>query len=437
MDRRRFPLGCSQWIAWILVGLALSPAAPARTLYVSALTGSNANAGTDSGSPLATLQYAEGLTNPGDTVLIMSGTYTSAAPGENILLIDRSGTASAPITYEAYPGQRPILSFSNAWAAVRISANYITIEGLEIVGNAASISASYGFAEARDLLNPLTNGDGIDVSPPPSGQTPHHITIRSMIIHDVPGGGIAADGADYVTIANDLVFNTSNWSPYGDSAISLYEPNDIDDNTGYKNVIEGNITYDNTENVPCVCRDYAQISDGNGIIVDDNRHTQDGGAPYNGRTLIAYNVSFDNGGSGIHAFASQHVDILSNTAYGNNLTSSINEGQIFSASGLDVKIVDNILAAPAAKFVTTSSDNAGSVIEDYNILFDIGGSLLMPIPSGSHDLAADPRLVDPSSGNFSLLPGSPALGSAEPAPLMAATVPASVGVISGSNRGAE
>ncbi len=43
--------------------------------YVSASTGNNANTGLSETSALASIQNAANLTNPGDTVFIMNGTY--------------------------------------------------------------------------------------------------------------------------------------------------------------------------------------------------------------------------------------------------------------------------------------------------------------------------------------------------------------------------
>ena len=72
------------------------------TYYVSSILGSDNNAGTSATSPLAILQAAEGLVKPGDTVEVINGTYTGPYYG-NVLTITTSGTASAPITFEAAP----------------------------------------------------------------------------------------------------------------------------------------------------------------------------------------------------------------------------------------------------------------------------------------------------------------------------------------------
>ena len=434
MPRSRLTYGS----ALLLSSGVIAPAHTlAKTLYVSALTGGNWGPGTNARAPLATIQYAEGLTNPGDTVLVMNGTYTNSSPGSNIVFVQRSGTAAAPITYKAYPGHHPVLHYTNSWAAIRVSANYIVLDGFQIVGNAATVSSSYGLSQARNLDNAITNGVGIDVDQPSANVTPHHITIQNMIIHDTSGDGIAVNDADYITIQHNIVYDTSNWSPYGDSAISIYEATDVDHNSGYKIQILHNTTFNNNELVPCACRNYETVSDGNGIIIDDNLHTQSDNIRYGGRTLIAYNISFENGGSGMHAYSSQHVDILNNTAYGNELRATPIEGQIFSDSGADVKIVDNILDAPAGQAIINGNNNATTVSEDYNVLWNITGALVPPRVPGAHDLLANPLFRSPTTGNFSLQPRSPALNSVEPVTVRLATMPASLSEVNSNDRGAQ
>ncbi len=395
----------------VLACVALSGTAGATTYYVSALKGRDGNSGLRAATAFKTLQHASSVTRPGDTVLIMSGTYVNPAPGDNVLLVTRSGAAGKWITYEAALGQHPVLHYANSWAAVSIDANYVIIKGLEISGNADSVTYAYAKSQSRNLLNPLTNGDGIDVVS--NTTTTHHVTLLDNVIHDVSGGGIAVQDADYITIQGNIVYNTSWWSPYGDSGISVYEQRGIDNVTGYKTFIIDNVTYGNDEYFPCMCRNYQSISDGNGIIVDDNLNTQSNNIPYGGRTLVAYNVSYDNGGSGLHAYSSQHVDFINNTAYHNDTIATPAEGQIFSDTGNDINITNNILFASAGVHVTSNQSNTSTVAEDYNMFWS-NGALILPGSIGAHDIKANPLFVAPSAGNFTLSPRSPALGSAAP-----------------------
>ncbi len=82
----------------------------ATDYYVSALTGSNSFSRTSTGQAFVTIKKAADLTNPGDTVFIMNGTYNPIANfQQSIFTITRSGTPGAFITYKAYPGHTPKL----------------------------------------------------------------------------------------------------------------------------------------------------------------------------------------------------------------------------------------------------------------------------------------------------------------------------------------
>src|ERR1700753_1216395 len=98
------------------------------TYYVSSEIGADNNAGTSATVLVRTLQQAADLVKPGDTVLVMNGTYTGPAYG-TVLNITTSGTASAPITFEAAPGASPVIDSSGTWNGVLIQASYVTLNG--------------------------------------------------------------------------------------------------------------------------------------------------------------------------------------------------------------------------------------------------------------------------------------------------------------------
>src|ERR1700722_13562646 len=98
---------------------------------------------TDGLSPVTafkTIQQAANIVNPGDTVLIMDGTYSQTSNPDQFVGINRSGTAAAPITFEAAPGAHPLIEFSGVHYGFQIGGSYITIEGLDIAGPAASLT---------------------------------------------------------------------------------------------------------------------------------------------------------------------------------------------------------------------------------------------------------------------------------------------------------
>ena len=59
------------------------------------------------------------------------------------------------------------------------------------------------------------------------------------------------------------------------------------------------------------------VTDGEGIIIDDNLNDQSDSIPYVGRVRVQNNVAFNNGGPGLQCSDSQGCDFAFNTAYSN------------------------------------------------------------------------------------------------------------------------
>jgi parallel beta-helix repeat protein len=300
------------------------------TYYVSSQIGDDDNVGTSAAAPFATLQVAANHTAPGDTVLVMNGTYTSGDPVLNITI---GGTASAPITYAAAPGQTPVIDSSGNWNAIDVRASYIIISGFTIVGNAASITWQQALANASPDT-PFYNGNGIAV------HDASHVIIQNNTIHDEPGGGIYTEGADYVQILNNIVYNNAHWSVYGNSGISVAASVSADAAPGPHIIISGNLVYGNSELVP----EYraGAITDGEGIILDSN-------SGYTGGFLVQNNTVHDNGGPGIEAFLSNNAIISLNIVYGNNTQNvqAPSVSQLFINQSDNVTITNNSMGDPA------------------------------------------------------------------------------------------
>ncbi|MEU8935158.1 sigma-70 family RNA polymerase sigma factor [Streptomyces sp. NPDC048409] len=394
------------------------PAKPLVPTYFVSSGGSDSNPGTSTGSPFRTLQKAADLAGPGDVVAVMNGTYTEPRKGSNVLTVKRSGRPGAPITFMAYPGQRPVLNPRAAWNGISVyGASYIVIKNLEVRGNNAALS----LADAERLsskTDPTYNTNCISVEKNrESGAFPHHVDIIGNLVHDCAGGGISAIEADHVDIIGNHVHSNAWYTVYGASGISVLTPHATDGGGPgtYKIRITGNRVHDNETKVKWEgCRCY---SDGNGIIVDTTKGDPGRGRPaYNGRVLVADNISYDNGGSGIHSYKSQHVDIVHNTAYLNGRSARITTpyANIYAVDSTDVRLLDNIAYGRPGQATNSTSRNV-DVTYDYNVYF--GGKA--PEAKGPHDIIADPKFTAPGTGpnaDFRLMKGSPAIGSATPFP---------------------
>ncbi|MEH2024352.1 right-handed parallel beta-helix repeat-containing protein [Nostoc sp.] len=365
----------------------ISTKATPETYYVSG-TGNDKNSGVSSSSPFKTIQKAANITKPGDTVLIMNGVYTNANPGGNVVSITRSGTANAWIKFKAYPGHYPKIQH-NGWNGILIDngASYIEINGLEVVGNNANITLDYAMSQKSNKVNPLTNGNCINVDGRKNGRS-HHIRIVNNKVHGCGGAGISAIESDYVTISNNVVFDNAWYSVYGCSGISMLNNWNSDNNRGYKMFVTNNKSYNNRMYIPWIA--VGKITDGNGIIIDSTRNDQNNSTlgAYKGRTLVQNNLTFNNGGSGIHAFLSEHVDILNNTGVLNNQSPEIKGSQIYAHTSSDVRILRNILYAFPGKNINTNTKNK-NVIYDYNIYINSSNISV----KGSHDIVADSQFL--------------------------------------------
>jgi hypothetical protein len=234
--------------------------------YVSSEIGSDNNAGVSATAPLASLQAAEALVQPGDIVEVMNGTYTGPQGGD-VLDITTSGTASAPITFEAAPGQTPIINSSGSWNAINVEASYIVINGFTVVGDAANYTLAQATA-GYSTGNANLDGNGISVTGTPGVNVPNHITIENNTVYNEPGGGTGAVYADYVQILNNVVYDNAHWSAFGNSGISIAGSVNSDTNPGVHDVISGNLVFGNAQLVPT--NGAGTITDGEGIILDTN-----------------------------------------------------------------------------------------------------------------------------------------------------------------------
>ncbi|MFD3442530.1 sigma-70 family RNA polymerase sigma factor [Streptomyces sp. NPDC058685] len=408
-----------------VVARAFRTSVPARILaptYFVSSSGSDSNPGTSAGSPFRTLQKAADLTAPGDIVAVMNGTYTEPRKGSNVLTIKRSGRPAAPITFTAYPGHRPVLNPKTAWNGISVyGASHIVIKNLEVKGNNAALSLADA-ERSSSKTDPTYDTNCISVERNrESGTFSHHVDITGNLVHGCAGGGISAIEADHVNIIGNHVHSNAWFTVYGTSGISILTPRDTGggDPRTYRIRITGNRVHNNETRVKWEgCRCY---SDGNGIIVDTTKGDPERERPaYNGRVLVANNISYDNGGSGIHAYKSQHVDIVHNTAYLNGRSTRIKTpyANIFAHDSTDVRLLNNISYGRPGQATNSKSRNL-NVTYDYNVYF--GGKA--PATKGPHDIIADPKFTAPGkspNADFRLTKGSPAIGSAIPLPAMIA-----------------
>jgi poly(3-hydroxybutyrate) depolymerase len=384
----------------------LGYAAPA--LYVSPAGKDSSGRGTAE-KPLATINRALEHAQAGDIILLMDGTFLRKNEVANFV---RAGSPAAWITLKNHPGQKPVLT-SPHWNLVKIGKGdagkpssdpalaYLEVRGLTIHGVAEEVEAKYKADVGKP--KPSTNGNGLSVDGRYSTNKPHHIRIADNEVLQCPGGGISVIHADYVQVENNHAHNNCHWMIYAGSGISIYQPFNFDLTTGgHKMLVRNNRAHHNYCTQPWIVT--GKPSDGNGIIVDDTQNHQNKSANgiYHGGLLIQGNLSHDNGGSGMHSYASDHIDFVNNTSANN---STVNDyGQLSVTACGHVRVLNNILVAAKNTPLNRVNGDFHDVLLSHNLFF---GDTKDIVP-GDNAIIGDPLFQDAAKGDFHLSEKSPA-----------------------------
>lgn len=297
-----------------------------RTVYV-APAGDDGADGLVPERPKATIQNAIDSAQPGDRVLVASGTWGHTQ------FYGKNGRSDAWITVEAAPGSSCVIDVSDSpapWDPLS------STDGLDV--QLSSYVGVYGFEIRGSQTSRDTNPSGVAVF-----RRSHHVAIWGCHIHDFPGGGVncfyvsdtpwgsqtlPGGGWDAVDVFFNRIHATSRYSPLNTSGISFYGAQDltgttIDGTYGYRAV--ANFVYDVECTVPYAAGGYDFVTDGNGISPDSlaipnslNPHL----APYLKRGLIEGNVVAACGGRGVHIYNTKNVDVVNNTLVANLQTAS-------------------------------------------------------------------------------------------------------------------
>ena len=329
-------------------------------VYYVSPNGSDTASG-DASAPLLTIQRAANLVSAGDTVNVRAGNYTGFVLGYDFVT---SGTASAPIVFQADPDAAPgsvVIVARNNKTAVGIDiepgCNYVTVAGFVIDGaQIGSGVVKYGIKATGNYDAVLNN------------------TVKNLgnVV-----AGIHINGADGVRVEGNTVYGT----------------------TALGNPLKGHGIY---------------IANGDGYVVRGNTiHDNEFiGLHVNGdpnvvsNALIENNVIYNNGKAGINCDGLTDSVVRNNLIYGytsygismyqidagspssNNLI--VNNTIAAPASGADAAIRiknggtgntvrNNVLLGGSGVFLSTSADSLSGLVSDYNVV----GSLYRNDDTGS------------------------------------------------------
>jgi hypothetical protein len=251
--------GSRAWMAipWLC---AVAPSAALAAIYHVAPppAGSDGNPGTLE-APWATLQHAAATVVAGDTVRVRAGDYA----GFHLVT---SGSPGAPITFEAFPGERP------------------------------SITAH----------NPVTGQDGINL------EGASHVVVEGFRVDGRARAGIRAVLCSHVTIRDNRCNLNGRWGIF----TGFCDDVRIESNVTSRSVLEHGIYVSNSGDRPLIRGNLAWGNHANGIHL--NGDAGQGGDGIISDALVEGNVLFGNGsggGSGINMDGVQGSVIRNNLIF--------------------------------------------------------------------------------------------------------------------------
>ncbi len=388
------------FLLYALFLTALPVPALADTYYVSP-AGNDANPGSQN-QPWQTIQHAVDQTLPGDTVLVENGVYHES------VIVTQSGTPNAYIVLKSINlwGAKIAIPETGKVDGIKVAADYIEVDGFEIYDPNLTVDDT---------------GNGITV------WQNHHVRILNNRIHDMGGGGIQIGIFDHVLIENNITYRNAYYNPLQASGISLYQARAVDDAPGYHVIVRNNRSYDNINLIPSATNPIG-TTDGNGIVIDDFRNSQDPNydVVFPHRTLVENNLTYNNGGKGINIFECDYIDVFNNTAYHNNRdTQSMGtwRGELSLVYSSNTVWRNNIgVAKPGAGILSWNTGIliAGSEASTWenNLTYNgTEGDPSVQFNSTSLDesdlannlLGQNPLFADAGNNDFSLMAGSPAI----------------------------
>jgi parallel beta-helix repeat protein len=390
---RRTRLAIFAGVATLVAALSVAAAAAsASTLYVAKNDPNCSNSGSGTATqPFCSITPAAARVAAGETVQVSAGTYNE------MVTVSSSGTASAPIRFTAVPGDTVTVTGGTNGFSIS-SRSYVTVEGFNVT---ATPKDGIVVKNSTDIT--LRGNHVTKVGQPVSGSTAKGIRVDSsrdcLVVNNTVDHntdyGIYLVGSRQNEVLSNVSFANARGFQRAASGFRIHSSSD--------NTISGNVSHDNEDS---------------GIELNT-------GASNN---VVVNNVLYNDGDHGLDdTGTSPNNSIIGNVVY-KNTTAGINiEGSSTGATIENNVSVDNAINSPRTTGnIRVDTDSTMGATLDYNVVYmsnggrnyvwSLGYNTLaeMQMASGQevHSTQADPKWTSPSTGDFTLRSGSPAIDSA-------------------------
>jgi len=380
------------------------------TFYVSK-SGSDGNSGSFT-APWLTIQHAAKSVTAGATVYVEAGVYNESVN------FPASGTSSNPITFANYPGQTATidgtgLAVSGTQGLINIvNQSYVTINGFEIRNYTTSSSGPTpvgiwvtGSGTGVQLLNNLVhnitttsekNGNAFGIAVYGTSSTPiTQITINGNQLYNMKTGNSETMNVDgnvtYFTISNNIVHDNDNigidaigFEGVGPSGSDQAKYGLVSGNTVYNISSYGNPAYGNqyaADGLYCDGCAYVIFERNTVHNCDLNMEAASEHKSHNSSYVtIRNNLFYDANAVGVSiggyasgVGGSDHVVVVNNTLYNNNVKNQGAEFQIQYHSGTTNIFENNIVYAGTQNVWIYGYVSGSTATANWNLYYSTAG----------------------------------------------------------------
>jgi hypothetical protein len=360
----------------------------ATTYYVNSVTGSDSNPGTPAAPFQSFYKFNQITLSPGDVLAFAAGTaYTG------YFELTQSGAAGLPITITSYgTGTPPEFTNPNEWYAIRLTGNYLVVDGVKIRDTYESGAVIWG-SNCIVKNSEMTNtGFGVMVAAVNAKVLNNYIHDTHMIVNS-PGGD-----DDYGANGVNLTTGTNGAEVAYNHIIGCVAPSYDYGTDGGAFEFYGNVSNVNVHHNWC--------EGNNGVF-------EFGGGTISNVT-ISYNVTLDNGVlGGLHLAGTFAANITAIRLENNTVVEAYN-GIANNVLWFNGTSRQNQFSAKNNIFHYSGAYSAfsnGTRFVHANNLYYSPTNVALGFRKGSTEIVANPLFVNPATDDYTLQATSPAVNA--------------------------